>query len=363
MKINRTSLLILPLISTLILSACDSGQADQNTEQVAIYRSAVFQAEPQVKSHRISAFVEPTDNAFLSFQVSGTINKQHIFIGDVVENDAPLFSIKNPSLGPKIKQFDAEIKAINATLAQNRAELNRLIDLKKSNAVSQNDLDRLKNQNNNLLAKKEGLMAQLSEAQSLFNETLLTAPFRGTVAEIYKEPGETIASGEPIMLLGGIDSLEAPVYLTSQLQKKLHIGQIINAQYANQDFTVSIKEVSHAANPKSQLFKVVLDVPMSLGMKSGEQIFINIPEQLGNHYALPVSAIIDDGINKPYILVIDNKQVTQVYVKILHLNNQQMLVDLDTSMGNLGAIQVVTEGQSHLTAGQSINPSNSRSNP
>ena len=259
--------IIILAISSFALSGCDTGIADNHISAHAIYRSDAFSPEIQTKTHKISAFVEPTDNAFLSFQVSGTINKQLIKIGDVVEKDQALFNIKNPALKPKIEQFNAEIKAIEATLNQNQSELSRLTDLKKSNAVSQNDLDRLKNQNSNLLAKKDSLKAQLSEAQSVFDETSLTAPFYGTVAEIYKETGETISAGEPVLLLGGVDSLEAPVYLTSQLQNNLQIGQAFDAIYQGHKFTVSIKEVSHAANPKSQLFKVVWDVPMALGMK------------------------------------------------------------------------------------------------
>ena len=348
-------LLLISIAYSIFLTGCDNGIAEDKVTEKAIYRSAFFAPSQQIKQHKISAFVEPTDNAFLSFQVSGTIEKKYINIGDVVSVDDPLFSIDNPALGPKIKQFDAEIKAIEATISQNQAELSRLTDLKKSNAVSQNDLDRLKNQNNNLLAKKDSLKAQLSEAQSLFDELLLSAPFKGTVAEIYKEAGENIASGEPILLLGGIDSLEAPVYLTSQLQNHLHPGQTLIANYQGQDFTVSVKEMSHAANPKSQLFKVVIDVSMTLGMKSGEQISILLPEQMGTHYALPVSAIIDDGINKPYVMVLDKNKIQQIFVHTLGLDQGMMLLDLDTNFGNLDKIEVITEGQSHLSVGQTIN--------
>ncbi|WP_154224489.1 efflux RND transporter periplasmic adaptor subunit [Marinicella rhabdoformis] len=346
---------IIIIAFSLFLYGCDTGQAENTVMKETNFRSETFKPKQQIKQHKITAFVEPTDNAFLSFQVSGTIEKKHINIGDVVEINDPLFSIDNPSLGPKIQQFDAEIKALEATINQNQAELSRLTDLKKSNAVSQNDLDRLINQNNNLLAKKDSLKAQQSEAQSMFDELLLSAPFKGTVAEIYKEAGENIASGEPILLLGGIDSLEAPVYLTSQLQNHLKTGQILNANYQGQAFQVSVKEISHAANPKSQLFKVVIGVPLDLGIKSGEQISIIIPEQMGFHYALPISAVIDDGINKPYVMVLDKSKVRQLYVHILGLQGNMLLLDLDTNFGNLDQIDVVTEGQSHLSVGQTIN--------
>lgn len=356
-------IILLSIVLSASLNGCDTGEAKETAAKRTHYRSEAYKPKQQVKQHKITAFVEPTDNAFLSFQVAGTIEEKFINIGDVVAVNDPLFSIDNPSLGPKIKQFDAEIKAIEATINQNQAELRRLTDLKKSNAVSQNDLDRLKNQNNNLLAKKDSLKAQQSEAQSLFDELLLSAPFKGTVAEIYKEAGENIASGEPILLLGGIDSLEAPVYLTSQLQNHLQPGKSLDANYQGQDFKVSVKEISQAANPKSQLFKVVIDVPLDLGMKSGEQISILIPEQMGLHYALPISAVIDDGINKPYVMVLDKNKVRQLFVHILGLQQNMLLLDLDTSFGNLNEIDVVIEGQSHLSVGQRIDNSNDEKSP
>lgn len=346
--------IVILIATTMLFSACDHSQATQAQHSPSHYNSQWFEPEQQQKKHKITAFVEPTDNATLAFQVAGTIIKEHVLIGDVVSEGDVLFELSNPALGPKITQLSAELSAIEATIKQNQAELARLQDLKKSNAVSQNDLDKLANQNDNLLAKKRSLESQKEEAQSLFDETTLTAPFAGTVAEIFKKNGETINAGEPVMLLGGVDSLQAPLFIPSHLQKSLAQGQTLEAEYQGQHFQATIKEISHAANPKSQLFKVVLDIPMALGMKSGEQIISYVPEALGMHYALPFEAVIDDGINKPYLLVIDQQKVTQVFTTIIGLRGENILLDIKTDIGNIGAIQVVTEGHSHLTVGQHL---------
>ena len=320
------------------------------THSTNIYSSAFFKPTLQMKTHQVAAFVEPTDQASLSFQVSGMIDEQFIKIGDSVETGQNLFKISNPSLEPQIQQFRSQIDAIKATLEQNQAEVKRFQNLKKTNAISQNELDRLTNQRANLLANQRSVEAQLEQAQSLFDESYLKAPFAGNVAEIYKEAGEVISPGELVLVLGGVTSLEAPVYIPSFLHRNLNFSQTLDVVYEQKKITATIKEISLTANPKSQLFKVMLDVPIMHQIKSGEKITVQIKENIGEYFKLPIESVIDDGINQPFVFLIKNNQVIQSTIKLIEIINDEVIVE----MSQQGEIEVVTGGQVNLSPSQKL---------
>jgi len=345
MKKTTLLLLILPLF------ACTDKEEKQVNHQEKIqYQSAVFEPSEQHKTHKISGFVVPTNQASLSFQVSGIIDQQLIKIGDNVELNQALFKITNPALEPQIQQFKSQIKAVEATLSQNTAEVKRIENLIKTNAVSQNELDRLTNQRNNLQATKKSIEAQLEQAQSMFDETYLRAPFAGNVAEIYKETGEVISPGELIMVLGGVSSLEAPLYLPAFLHKHIQLGQKLPISYLNYNWQATVKEISLTANPKSQLFKVLIEIPIKHGLKSGEKVTVIIKENLGHFYRLPIESVIDDGINEPFVFLIDNKQVIQTKIDLITIDDNDVIV----KMPHQTNIEVVTQGQVNLSPNQKL---------
>lgn len=346
-KVYKISVLSL----VLILSACKDEQKTikySTTTTEGSYSSAVFSPSPQLKNHQVAAFVVPTDQASLSFQVSGIIDEQFIKIGDAVEPEQKLFKISNPSLEPQIQQFSSQIDAINATLEQNQAEVMRFKNLKKTNAISQNELDRLTNQSDNLKANKKSIEAQLEQAKSLFDETYLKAPFAGNIAEIYKEAGEVISPGEVVLVVGGVSSLEAPIFLPSFLHRNLKLGQQLTVLYDQKTIIASVKEISLTANSKSQLFKVMLDVPIMHEIKSGEKITVQIKENIGEYFKLPIESVIDDGINQPFVFLIEDNKVLQSPISLIEIINNEVIVKMQQN----GEVEVVTGGQTSLAPNQ-----------
>jgi len=298
-KLHQLSVLSIALLLTACTETNDqplTSSLDKNQTN-STYDSAIFSATTQYKTHQIAAFVVPTDQASLSFQVSGMIEEQYIKIGDKVEKGQQLFKVSNPSLEPQILQFSSQIDAINATLEQNKVEVQRFKNLKTTNAVSQNELDRLTNQSDNLLANKKSVEAQLEQAQSLFEESYLKAP--------------------------------------------------------SHSMNASVKEISLSANPTSQLFKVMLDVPIMHQIKSGEKITVQIKENIGDFFRLPIESVIDDGINQPFVLLIVNHQVVRTPIELIEIIGDEAIVNMQQQ----GAVEVVISGQAKLSPQQNLRPS------
>ena len=156
-----------------------------------------------------------------------------------------------------------------------------------------------------------------------------------------------------MLLVGGVTSLEAPIFLPAYIHKNMNLGQSLKVNYLQHEMTATVKEISLSANPKSQLFKVMLDVPIEHDIKSGEKITAEIKEDMGQYYRLPMESVIDDGINEPFVFLIDNGQVIQTAINLIDIEDHDVIVE----MPHQGAIEVVTAGQVNLSPNQKLNQS------
>lgn len=339
------------IIIVALLTGCKDNlnHSEDPSDSQIIY--AAFSPQTQQKQHQISAFVQALDQAQLGFQVPGRLSEQWVEIGQAVNQGDDLLSLYNPALAPQIDRLNAQIKANQAELTQTQAELERNQSLSSIQAISQNQLDRLASQVEQLQAQHATLSAQLQEAQNNFQETTLKAPFSGEVADILVKAGTMVQAGQPVITLSGSEVFEAPLYISHDLLKHLTVKQQLNAFIGQQTFTVTVKEISRAANPASQLFKVLVSIDPKIRLLAGEKIELIIKEPIDHIYQLPVNAVIDDGINEPYIYSLENNVVKKITVGVVDFYQNQVWVTIDQHKGD---VTIVTDGQSTLTPQQTV---------
>lgn len=342
--------LTIGIIVLLLLAACsDDNQPSQNSDDSAIIR-AEFSPKTHYKQHKISAFVQAVEQAQLAFQVSGRLSEQYVEIGQQVNKGQALLALYNPALAPQIDRIQSQIEANQANLNQTLSELERNQSLSAIQAISQNQLDRLSSRVQQLKSQQETLQAELQAAQNNLKEATLTAPFAGEVADIMVKPGAQVQAGQAVIVFSGSNLFEAPLYVSHALLKQLQINQDLTAHNGPDKWIVTVKEISRSANPASQLFKVLVSLTPNTTLLAGQKIDITIPEPIDNIYQLPVSAVIDDGINEPYVYVLNNEQLQHQAVQVVAFDNNHIWVRFERPQ--TPPLTVVTAGQSTLTPPQ-----------
>ena len=342
---------ILPAVVVLLSSACSSEPpVNQPEAPVLQLKTITVEKQPQFKTHSLPAYTQATNSASLAFQISGTIDRRMVQLGDAVEKGDVLMTIYNPQVGPQIDNFLGQIDSVDANIKQTDNEVNRLENLRKTNAVSQNALDRLINQRKSLVAQRESLKAQLANAKAVNAESVLTAPFSGSIADVVKDEGEVVAPGTTVLVLGGLDALETALNLPAKLHRNITEGQTLSVEYLGSEISASVKEISLSAHPRTQLFTVMLDIPIQNNIKSGERVLVRLKESLGEFYQLPLEAVVDDGVNAPYIYINTDKTVEKFSVHIDSIVDDAVNVHLPMNT----PIEVIIQGQHQLKSGISV---------
>ena len=103
--------------------------------------------------------------------------------------------------------------------------------------------------------------AAIATAESLSAETVLRAPFDGTVVKRNLEPGDMAQPGLPVLTVQTNQKLRVEAAIPENCARSIALGESLKAQIAGQSRTVKVEEIAPAADPqtRSVLVKAALD--------------------------------------------------------------------------------------------------------
>ena len=176
---------------------------------------------------------------------------------------------------PKIKEYEAyadettiekadeDLALKQALLEDTQAELDRLINLETSPEV---------------LAAQ----TRVTALESLIRQTKLTAPFDGTVVELYMNSGEMVSPGAPILLLADLSTLQVKTTDLNEVDvARIQIGETVEVSFdalPNTAATGKVSEISLKNAPGSgvyfDVFVTLDEIPEEL--RWGMSAFVEI---------------------------------------------------------------------------------------
>ena len=114
----------------------------------------------------------------------------------------------------------AQLRAAESALSLARSTLDRTTRLKRSNSVSQADLDAASSQAESAAAQVENIRTSISKKR-------IVAPFSGRLGLRQIDIGQDLAQGVPIVSLQAVDPMRVNVSLPQQALSRLAEGQTI----------------------------------------------------------------------------------------------------------------------------------------
>ena len=159
-------------------------------------------------------------------EVSGRIQQVFVNDGDRIEAGAPLFQIDRGPYEMALRQAEAVLDVARAERAQIEADLTRGNALRRSDIVAAEQLERMRTQ----VAVAKAHERQASEGVALarhhLEQTLVVAPFGGSVAQRLVDEGTT-ALAQPqtlVIVLQETDVLEAEANIPESQLSIVQVG-------------------------------------------------------------------------------------------------------------------------------------------
>jgi len=338
------------LLIVMILSSCQPSSQNQESNLETLVESAIVVRSDITRYHQVPAVFMAVNRADLAFQLSGTIDRVFVKIGQSVESDQALMGVYNPNIDPALDSNLAKLESLSIQKNQVEKDVSKLRELRKNNSTSQNALEQKETDYKDLQAQLKLVQSQIDLALANQSESIIKAPFNGTITSIFKQEGEFVQAGQSVITINQQDNLEVEVNITRLLWKNLELGDEIKGHYDHEIYTFKVVELSQSADAKSHLMKVVLELNENLRNVIGQQVTLDFPQKYQNIYQLPLETIVDDGINQPYIFTEINDLAVRIQIQPLFI--QDGLIVLNTAEDIKGS--VIIKGQSKLTDGMKV---------
>jgi HlyD family secretion protein len=249
----------------------------------------------KIGTHRLKSVVtasgkiKPKKQVNISAITFGKVTRLSVAEGDLVTEGQFLLEVDPAPLAEQVYALKASIAAAraalsqsSASLVQSRQDLNRLIELKKSNLATDQDLERARTNVQVEAAREESarkeidrLDANLRSASHQLSQVTFRAPLTGLITVMNIEEGENVITGTMnnpgtvLMTIADLSEIEAEIDVDETDVVGIRIGQPATVSidaFPEKKFKAEVVKVGNSAvtgssiNPTEQTtnFRVTL---------------------------------------------------------------------------------------------------------
>ena len=263
-------------------------------------RVTALKSEEKMFQHfiEVQGSVEADQSVELYPESSGNITKIFVREGQSISKGRPLVQIDNSILESSKVELQTQLDLAATTFERQKRLWNQNIG---------SEIQYLQAK-----AKKEGLENSLESLKSQAKKLKITAPFSGTVDEVFAKTGGLANPMFPALRLINLDQIHVESEVTETYLKYIKKGTEVELYFPSIDKKINTKvdQVGNYINPNNRSFKVRMNVNNTDGtLKANLLADVKISDFKEVGIVIPSNLIQKDRMNKPFVytLVKDDK--------------------------------------------------------
>lgn len=357
MPFSRYRSLLLGLVFMSLAVGLWAMPSRQPVSGQAVSRNRVVldrvQETPVLRHVRFAAVTRARHRAVLSFAVPARVTVRSVEEGDTVAAGQVLARLDDLEYRHAVDAARAQVAELRTRHDQSRRDLRRAEELAAVNVATAAALEQAGAKAAALASSLEAARARLKEARRLLDETVLAAPFSGTVTGLHIEPGEWAAPGQPALELAGDGPVELKVEVPESIVTHLQVGQAVSVilPFSNRAPVAGrISTVARAAIREGRLFPVKIDLSHAPGVRAGLTAQVQFELSTDPVLTVPLAAVVNPGASQPSVFVYQDGIVQRRSVRLGPLAASRVIVRGPLAAGD----RVVVTGQSQLADGDRV---------
>jgi len=337
-----TSMLI-PVVLASALAGCGTktaaGSSALHRNDAVAVRTAPVEYASVGDTVVATGVVAPRDQITLSFKIGGVIQAVEVREGDVAQAGQTLATL---DLG----EIDAQVSKAKSAATKADRDLARARSLYRDSVATLSQVE-------DATTAAEVAHADLNAASVNRRYAVIVAPSGGPILRRTAEPGELVAPGSPVLVLGSKASgVVLRVGLADRDVVRLRVGDRATVRFdAFPDRIVngSVRQIGAAATTATGTYSVEIALDDPTGLAAGMAGRVEIATARGQTAALvPVQAILEADGGRATVFALDStNHARRVAVEIGTLQNGR--VPIRRGLEQIRA--VVTDGASYLDNG------------
>ncbi|MGN0954206.1 efflux RND transporter periplasmic adaptor subunit [Dialister sp.] len=337
---------------TFLLAGC--GKQSAPTTQAPLVKTVVAGETAKGEKTTFSGTVHGYFESPLAFQTGGRIMARYVDQGQRVTAGEALMKVDSKDAEEQVASAQSAVVASRAKAELAYSTEARYEKLHAANAISDLNMDQVRNQAELAQAELDSSEAALSRAQNNLGFTLLTADRDGVIGSTLYEVGQVVSAGTPVVTIIDDSRLDVHISLTEKQYRSYAVGTPASVTFwALPGVTVEGRVRDIAASPNSQTgtydAKVTLiDPPDTVVVGMTAEVRFGSPEE-SQGFMIPLSAMATQD-EKPSVWVVKDNKVHMVPVTVGRYGDDTVEITGGIAKGD----RIVSAGASKLTEGEEV---------
>jgi RND family efflux transporter MFP subunit len=328
-------------LATLVLAGCgrkpDTHSPSQHDLPSAQVQVQTAESKQRATTEEVVGTVRAKLHATLEAKLSGRINKMPVLLGQTVKAGELVARLDAAEINARMEQAEAGLQ-------QAERDWKRTSALFAQQAATRSDYDAAD-------SRYQVAKAAVAEAQAMMGYVEVLAPFDGVVTKKWADVGDFATPGKPLLGLEDPSMLQleadVPEAIASHIRQNDRLA--VQVDSLKGELTGTVMEIAPTADSASRTFQVKLDLPQTLGLKSGQFARLVVPIGESSSVRVPASALVQRGQLEILFVVINQRaQLHLVKTGRTVGDEVEILAGLDPGES------VVVEGAALLSDGQPV---------
>ncbi|MEC4726900.1 efflux RND transporter periplasmic adaptor subunit [Shewanella sp. D64] len=368
-KRNNMMLVGLCICAPLLFTGC----GDNTSSEIAPYVKSANVATINAHLTEVTLYdelqgrVRPLRTAEIRPQVSGIISARLFKQGDSLEKGEALFQIEQDAFKIDLEIKQASLAQSQANLGLIQSQLDRMTQLERTDAVSQQDFEEASFNQQIAVATVQQNRAQLAFSQLQLEYAKVTAPIAGFIGEAMVTEGALVSrtDAKPLAIIQQIDQVyidvRQPASKLSQLRGLLDkqpqgsdSALAVIVQYSSNrdediDGKILFSGISVDENTGDLIVRILANNPQR-ALLPGMYVRTQIPRGQLHAFKVPEHAVQRSSTGDPFVYVVKGDTFEKKQVELEGIQHRQYIISKGLNQGDL----VVVTGQDNLQSGVAL---------
>lgn len=304
---------------------------DTTAPVTAVEQIRIATVDGYAVTRRFTGQIEAAAQTDLGFELGGRITEVLVDEGDVVPAGTVLARLDTSALVPERAALEAELAAMAADAERARLALGRNDALTERGfrSIAAQDDARL------TLARAEAgiaaVGARIAGVDVRLAKSVLVAPFAARIGARLADEGQTVAAGQPVLVLFDAGPARARVGLPPDLAAGLSAGDAVQVEVAGSVHEALIRHVRPDLDPGTRSRSVVLSLPSAAAPVLGDTVSLLLTQTIAEPgFWAPLTALREGARGSWSVMAIEatpeGDRSVPAAVEVIHSDGTQVFL-------------------------------------
>ncbi|MFW5926896.1 MAG: efflux RND transporter periplasmic adaptor subunit [Wenzhouxiangella sp.] len=282
------------ILFVLLLAGCGEDDETSSERRTAVTVAEVIARTVEDAEVSVGRLV-PNSAPAVAAETAGRVSVIHRDDGDRVEAGELLAELEGEPQRIAVNSARADVRRLEAMLANERKRVARLSDLAERQSVAQDQLDEATTRVQSLEAELDAARSRLDDAEYNLERSRIVSPVAGRIQQRLVSVGDFVSPGRTLFELVAPDALRAVLPLPEHLQDRVDEGQVVRMSIParpDEEVVARISEIRPRVGAGSRAIELIVDIDNPGTWRAGGSVTARVVLDERESLVVPAGSVV-----------------------------------------------------------------------